>query len=53
MMAEMQIGDDIAEKVEAKGFITACEPACDSAAMMIALAETMHSAGSTTSNSCT
>ncbi len=53
MMAEMQIGDDIAEKVEAKGFITACEPACDSAAMMIALAETMQSAGSTTSNSCT
>jgi hypothetical protein len=44
-MAEMTIGNDLTEKIQAKGFITASEPACGSGAMIIALAETMQSRG--------
>lgn len=45
-MAQMTVGDkDLAKEVEAKGFITAHEPACGSGAMVIALAEAMQQKG--------
>ena len=47
MMAKMTIGDgdDLRERIAARGFITAQEPAVGSGSMIIALAEAMHDAG--------
>ena len=45
MMAGLQVDDRMKELVEARGFIRANEPACGGGAMMIALAESMKTAG--------
>jgi type I restriction-modification system DNA methylase subunit len=45
MMASLQVDDHMKELVEARGFIRANEPACGGGAMMIALAESMQTAG--------
>lgn len=47
MMARMTIGDgeDLKAKIEARGFVTAQEPAVGSGAMVIALAQEMRAAG--------
>jgi type I restriction-modification system DNA methylase subunit len=47
MMAKMTIGDGVVlkEKIETTGFITACEPACGSGAMVIAMAQEVKELG--------
>jgi len=44
MMAKMTHGDNMAQTIEEKGFITLQEPACGSGAMVIAYAKTMYDA---------
>lgn len=45
LMAEMQLDDGLVKQIEAKGFITAHEPACGSGGMVIAFAEAMRERG--------
>ena len=45
MMAKMTIGDNVQERIAARGFITLQEPACGSGAMVIAFAQEMKDAG--------
>jgi hypothetical protein len=45
MMAKMTLSENPRPLIEAKGYITACEPACGSGAMVIALAEALRETG--------
>lgn len=45
MMARMTVLDDLQERIERRGFVTACEPAAGAGGMVIALANAIHDQG--------
>lgn len=45
LLAEMNVGDDVAEKIESQGFVTIMEPASGTGGMVIAYAEALRARG--------